>query len=138
MAADADVVNHPPHYTAHPSGVECIEITENMGFCLGNAMKYAWRAGMKNGDEDVAKCAWYVRREIDRRKGHALRGDAVDSYVPDTLVDRFRAVMAHETGARGQVISLLFHAHQSPLAVKPLFDVLVYVDELRTDEGVPE
>lgn len=33
-----DPVNHPPHYTAHPSGVECIQITEHMGFCLGNAM----------------------------------------------------------------------------------------------------
>ncbi len=35
-----DPVNHPKHYTAHPSGVECITITEHMGFNLGNAMKY--------------------------------------------------------------------------------------------------
>ena len=32
-----DPVNHPKHYTEHPSGVECIQITEHMGFCLGNA-----------------------------------------------------------------------------------------------------
>ena len=30
-----DAVNHPKHYTSHPSGVECIAITEHMGFCLG-------------------------------------------------------------------------------------------------------
>ena len=43
----ADMVNQPPHYTAHPSGVECIEITEHMSFCLGNAVKYIWRADEK-------------------------------------------------------------------------------------------
>ncbi len=42
-----DAVNHPKHYTAHPSGVECIQITRHMNFCLGNAMKYIWRAGLK-------------------------------------------------------------------------------------------
>lgn len=62
-----DMVNHPPHYTAHPSGVECIQVTEHMGFCVGNAMKYLWRAGEK-GDaiEDLEKARWYVDREISR------------------------------------------------------------------------
>ena len=62
-----DQVNHPPHYTAHPSGVECIEITEHLNFCIGNAVKYLWRAGLK-GDalEDLQKAAWYVQREISR------------------------------------------------------------------------
>jgi hypothetical protein len=65
----ADQVNHPPHYTAHPSGVECITITEHMGFNLGNAVKYIWRADLK-GDaiEDLRKAAWYVQREIKRRE----------------------------------------------------------------------
>jgi hypothetical protein len=62
-----DVVNHPEHYTAHPSGIECIQVTEHMGFCLGNAMKYLWRAGNK-GDklEDLRKAVWYINREISR------------------------------------------------------------------------
>ena len=49
-----DQVNHPPHYTGHPSGVECIQIVEHYGFCIGNAIKYLWRAGLK-GDaiEDI-------------------------------------------------------------------------------------
>ena len=43
-----DTVNYPPHYRAHASGVECIQITEHMNFCLGNAIKYIWRAGVKS------------------------------------------------------------------------------------------
>lgn len=66
--AQPDMVNHPPHYTAHPSGVECIQITEHMGFCLGNAMKYLWRADLKNGLEDLQKAKWYIEREIAKRE----------------------------------------------------------------------
>ncbi len=66
---DADMVNHPPHYTSHPSGVECIQITEHMNFCLGNAVKYIWRAGLKgSGVEDLKKAKWYIEREIARRE----------------------------------------------------------------------
>ena len=65
----ADMVNYPPHYTGHPSGVECIQITEHMGFCLGNAMKYIWRADLKNDAiEDLEKAKWYLEREIEKRK----------------------------------------------------------------------
>jgi len=62
-----DPVNRPAHYTNHPSGIECIRITEHMNFCLGNAMKYIWRAGEK-GDivEDLKKARWYLDREIAR------------------------------------------------------------------------
>ena len=64
-----DPVNHPAHYTAHPSGVECITVTEHMGFNLGNAIKYIWRADEKGKDlEDLEKARWYVAREIERRK----------------------------------------------------------------------
>ena len=57
----------PPHYQAHLSGVECIQITEHMNFCLGNAIKYIWRAGLKNNAiEDLRKARWYIDREIAR------------------------------------------------------------------------
>ena len=62
-----DPVNHPKHYTAHPSGIECIQITEHMNFCLGNAIKYLWRTDNKNGVEDLKKAIWYIEREIERR-----------------------------------------------------------------------
>jgi hypothetical protein len=63
----SDNVNHPRHYTEHPSGVECIQITEHMGFNLGNAVKYIWRADLKgNQIEDLKKAVWYINREIQR------------------------------------------------------------------------
>lgn len=62
-----DDVNHPAHCTGHPSGVECIDVVEHMGFCPGNAIKYIWRAGLK-GDAatDLKKARWYIDREIAR------------------------------------------------------------------------
>ena len=67
-----DPVNHPPHYLTHKSGVECIQITEHLNFCLGNALKYIWRADEK-GDaiNDLSKAIWYLEREIVRRKALA-------------------------------------------------------------------
>ena len=65
-----DMVNHPPHYTSHPSGVECIDITRHMGFNLGNALKYIWRADLKhddNGVEDLKKAIFYLNDELNKR-----------------------------------------------------------------------
>lgn len=68
-----DNVNHPKHYTSHPSGVECIEIVQYHDFCIGNAIKYLWRAGLKpevgmvdkdKHIEDLKKAIWYINREI--------------------------------------------------------------------------
>ena len=64
-----DPVNHPKHYTEHPSGVECIQITEHMNFCLGNAVKYIWRADLKHDAiEDIKKAIWYLQRELTKRR----------------------------------------------------------------------
>lgn len=64
-----DAVNHPAHYTSHPSGVEAIEITEHYNFCVGNAIKYLWRNGLKSDEgsssvKDLKKAVWYINREI--------------------------------------------------------------------------
>jgi hypothetical protein len=64
-----DAVNHPSHYVSHPSGIECIQITEHMGFNLGNALKYIWRADLKhNAIEDLRKAVWYIERELSLRE----------------------------------------------------------------------
>jgi hypothetical protein len=65
----SDAIN-PTHYQEHPSGIQCIEVTEHMNFCRGNAVKYIWRAGLK-GDaiEDLRKARWYLDREIARLSG---------------------------------------------------------------------
>ena len=62
-----DNINHPEHYTSHESGIECIQITEHMNFCIGNAVKYLWRADLKDDAiEDLQKAKWYIEREIER------------------------------------------------------------------------
>lgn len=69
--ARGDAVNHPPHYTSHPSGIECITITQHMNFCCGNVVKYVWRAGLKDQSDDITdleKAEFYLRCEIARRK----------------------------------------------------------------------
>jgi hypothetical protein len=67
-----DLINHPPHYSAHPSGVECITITEHMSFNVGNAVKYLWRADEKGSPlDDLRKARWYIERELAKREKEA-------------------------------------------------------------------
>lgn len=71
--SDHDPVNHPSHYTAY-KGVEVIDLTEQMNFNRGNAVKYICRAGLKDPEktvEDLEKAAWYLDREITRIKGES-------------------------------------------------------------------
>lgn len=67
-----DPVNNPTHYTSDPSGVECIEITRHRNFNVGNAIKYLWRAGLKDEAahvQDLKKAVWYIQDEIKRLEG---------------------------------------------------------------------
>ena len=62
-----DMINHPSHYTTHPSDIECIDIVEHMNYNRGSAIKYIWRAGLKGDElEDLKKARWYIDREIKR------------------------------------------------------------------------
>jgi len=64
-----DPVRHPSHYTSHPSGIEVIEITRHMGFCLGNVVKYVLRADLKHDAiEDLRKAIQYLEFEIETRE----------------------------------------------------------------------
>lgn len=66
-----DVVNHPTHYTSHPSGVECKDIIAYFPFFVGAAIKYLWRAGLK-GDavEDYRKAIKCIEFEIEKLEKH--------------------------------------------------------------------
>lgn len=69
-----DPVNHPSHYNRHPSGIECIEVTRHYNFNIGNAIKYLWRAGLKDADthvQDLHKAIWYITDEITRLESQA-------------------------------------------------------------------
>jgi hypothetical protein len=78
VAQNKDNVNHPSHYTSHPSGIECIEITKHYDFCIGNAIKYLWRSGLKHEEgmddkakqvEDLKKAIWYINQKIEMLEG---------------------------------------------------------------------
>ena len=63
-----DEVNSPAHYTAY-EGLEVIQLTEQMNFNRGNAVKYIARAGLKSYSteiQDLKKALWYIQREINR------------------------------------------------------------------------
>jgi hypothetical protein len=76
VPAKPDMVNHPTHYTSSPAkcskcghGIECIDVVQHMGFSIGNAVKYLWRAGLKNDAiEDLKKAVWYINAEIAKRE----------------------------------------------------------------------
>jgi len=79
LVGDAPVTNiDPAHYRSDPSGIECIEIVRHRNFNVGNAMKYLWRAGLKEHPgqsarekeiEDLKKARWYLADEIERLGG---------------------------------------------------------------------
>jgi hypothetical protein len=98
-----DLVNHPPHYKTH--GVECIVAARGLGFDLGNAVKYVYRAWDK-GDtvQDLHKARWYLRdfmthgeamHKVGTRSGNALRQIA-QSFPPKGDARAFFFAIADE------------------------------------------
>ncbi len=64
-SSKSDPVNHPAHYTSHPSGIETIEITRHLSFNLGNSIKYILRSPYKGrAIEDLQKAVWYLNDQI--------------------------------------------------------------------------
>ena len=72
----SDMVNHPDHYTS--GKIEVIDFIEDqqLGFNLGNVVKYVSRSGKKKSKgkslelkalEDLKKARWYLDREISQR-----------------------------------------------------------------------
>lgn len=66
-------VNHPKHYGGADNPYEAIKVIEawDLGFCLGNTVKYISRAGKKETDknvQDLEKARWYLDREIEKLK----------------------------------------------------------------------
>jgi hypothetical protein len=135
MSADENV-NHPQHYTAHPSGVECVDIAEHLSFNLGNALKYVWRAGKKHPEktrEDIAKALWYVRREsrlLDFNPQHpmGLDGPTVRILIGKTL--------AATSGQPVDVLSEFLNALIAP--TKHIFNELAGILDRAADREARE
>lgn len=63
-----DIVNNPPHYQGEVEAIDAIKSSmsyeEFKGYLAGNAHKYIFRYGRKNGVEDLRKAQWYINRLI--------------------------------------------------------------------------
>lgn len=93
----SDLVNHPPHYTGHPSGIEAIQVTRHMNFNLGNAMKYIWRAGLKDDAvQDLQKAMFYLADEIRRLGGtpNSMEVSTVLAFIEELRQDPERGMVA--------------------------------------------
>ncbi|MFW0120307.1 DUF3310 domain-containing protein [Rothia sp. P5764] len=89
-----DLINHPPHYTQHPSGIESIKIAQMGGFNLGNAIKYLYRHEHK-GDpiSDLKKARFYLQRltELD-----AIQIELINSHDTQGAINQIQEVLKHE------------------------------------------
>ena len=112
-----DQVNHPKHYTSDPSGIECIDVTRHRNFNIGNAIKYLWRAGLKEDKdrklidkqvEDLNKAVWYLVDEIHRLDGRCtVKTDSINTCLPidnESIID---AVMNYSKVVDGTCKTLL-------------------------------
>lgn len=112
-----DQINHPKHYTSDPSGIECIDITRHRNFNIGNAIKYLWRAGLKEDKdrklidkqvEDLNKAVWYLVDEIHRLGSRcAVKTDSINTCLPidnESIID---AALNYHEKINGQDVSIL-------------------------------
>lgn len=115
--AKKDNVNHPKHYTSDPSGIECIDITRHRNFNVGNAIKYLWRAGLKEDKdrklidkqvEDLNKAVWYLVDDIHRLGGRCtIKTDSINTCLPidnESIID---AIMNYSKVVDGTCKTLL-------------------------------
>lgn len=112
-----DQVNHPNHYTSDPSGIECIDITRHRNFNIGNAIKYLWRAGLKEDKdrklidkqvEDLNKAVWYLVDEIHRLGGRCtVKTDSINTCLPIDNESIINATLNYHEKINGQDVSIL-------------------------------
>lgn len=112
-----DQVNHPKHYTSDPSGIECIDITRHRNFNVGNAIKYLWRAGLKEDKdrklidkqvEDLNKAVWYLVDEIHRLGGRCtIKTDSINTCLPIDNESIINATLNYHEKINGQDVSIL-------------------------------
>lgn len=115
--AKKDNINHPKHYTSDPSGIECIDVTRHRNFNIGNAIKYLWRAGLKEDKdrkiidkqvEDLNKAVWYLVDEIHRLGGRCtVKTDSINTCLPidnESIID---AALNYHEKINGQDVSIL-------------------------------
>lgn len=84
-----EAVNHPAHYTANPSGVECIDVFEWLPANLATGVKHCWRKDNKELTpmRDLQKARWYFDREM-ARVARIMNGKGITSDELSFLLGR--------------------------------------------------
>ena len=100
----SDLINRPPHYTEHPSKIECIEITRHLDFNRGNAIKYLWRCGKKDAaNQELKKAIWYLNDEINNGLG-----DVNYSFnTNNKITDKLDALALYQTDQERQLFNFI-------------------------------
>lgn len=108
-----DPIQRAAHYNSHPSGVEAIDVVEDLPFNLGNAWKYLQRADEKGATlQDLGKALWYIRREAAR---HRIRARSKllprDVLLRSSVTAKVRRYLRHEGGLRREFFSHVWGAY---------------------------
>ena len=91
LEINMDPIN-PNYYASKIPGIECIDITEHMNFCLGYVVKYVWRAGSKGETlEDLKKAQWYLAREIARLERALKQPEVTQAPADAAVIDVWKA-----------------------------------------------
>lgn len=128
-------VDHPAHYNSHPSGVEAIDVIEDLPFNIGTAIKYLFRRGHKGSLlTDLRKAHWYVERELARRRQRTPRALML-AYVSVDHASRERIQLVLVAEADPQIRSIfqaLFYAAEYRAEVGRLVDAVALLSEVIT------
>lgn len=127
---ELDLVNHPPHYTGHPSGVEVIRYTRLLPFGPGNAVKYVMRRDAKHTPlTDLDKAEWYLNDSIHNKVTYDITaemaeivGDVTDVEENFTVIQFLHAMYLPHSVERNWLDKVV--------GVKPDFDLAL--DLVRT------
>lgn len=91
----SDTVNHPPHYNASPSGVECADVIGHMPGWQSQAMKYLWRVGLKGDEaENILKCMWWCRWKLNQLGMNTDSPSPASPSGPPTVLDFLSSLLA--------------------------------------------
>lgn len=106
----SDLVNHPAHYEEQSIRLEPIDFCERLPFCEGNALKYCFRAGHKEGSSellDLKKAQWYLNRFRFTRTALKISEEETKRFA--TLVD----YLARTGGVLGEAVGSYVKARKT-------------------------
>lgn len=106
------------------SGIQCIDVIENLSVCQANAIKYLWRLGQKDNDEqEIKKCQWYLNRILDKELPIVIDDNALNlMYQYTQTLDNYYRKQALLAVVKGDVKQALKFTDVllSAVATKPL------------------